>query len=198
VEIRSEGPTLVDWMCENIFPHEQSVRQWLRRSRIGNREDDVIQEAYCRLAGLPNPCSIAAPRAYFFQVARNILLEQVRRDRIVRIESVAEIERLSIIDHAPSPERQVSDRDEMARVAQFISELPARRRTIFVMRKVEGLSQKVIAERVGVTENVVEKEIAAGLRDLLKAMSESSMVWATDRPARGMNVKRNERISRNR
>jgi RNA polymerase sigma-70 factor (ECF subfamily) len=183
-------------MSEHIFPHEPSLRRWLKRFSRTGREDDIVQEAYCRLAGLADPYLIVSPRAYFFQVARSIVLEQVRRERIVRIESVAEIDRLRIVDNTPSPERSVSDREEMAWVARLIEELPVRRRQIFKLRKVEGLSQREIAERVGVTENVVEKEIAAGLRTLLKALSDGLAGGQSGRPTVELDLKRNERLSR--
>jgi RNA polymerase sigma factor (sigma-70 family) len=187
---------LVEWMSQNIFPHEHLVRRWLKGSLRNGREDDVIQEAYCRLAGLSDPFVIVSPKAYFFQVARSIVLKQIRRDRIVRIECVAEMERLSIVDDAPSPETQVSDREEMAWVAQLINGLPTRRRDIFLMRKVEGMSQRAIAERMNVTENVVEKEIAAGLRVVLKAMSDGARASHPARLAVETDRKRDERSFR--
>ena len=179
VRTREEEAQFIEWMRRSIFPREQEVRRWLRRTTKDGREDDVIQEAYCRLAALPDPCSIAQPRAYFFQVARSIVLEQFRRDRVVRIDCVAEIDRLRIVDATPSPERVAACREELVRVARIIGEMPMRRRMIFTMRKVEGLSQREISQRMGVTENVVEKEIAAGVRDLVRTLSADSSRWAS-------------------
>ena len=76
----------VRWLAHKILPHEQDVRVWLKRSLVtSNDVDDVVQEAYCRLANLKAVEQIESPRAYFFQTARSVVLEQMRRARIVRI-----------------------------------------------------------------------------------------------------------------
>ena len=96
----------VRWLGQEIFPHEQDVRAWLRRSLVtSNDVDDVIQESYCRLANLKAVEQIESPRAYFFQTARSVVLEQMRRARIVRIDAVTEIDALRIEWDEPSPER---------------------------------------------------------------------------------------------
>ena len=79
----------VRWLAREILPHEQDVRIWLKRSLVtSNDVDDVVQEAYCRLANLKAVEQIESPRAYFFQTARSVVLEQMRRARIVRIDAV--------------------------------------------------------------------------------------------------------------
>ncbi len=163
---------VIAWVARDVLPHESDVRKWIRRfGANGVDEDDVIQEAYCRLATLRDSESVRSARAYFFTVARNIILEQLRRDRIVHIDSVAEIDRLNIVDEGPSPERNFSGREELTRVRLLIEELPQRCRTIFTMRKVQGLSQREISRRMGVTENVVEKEVVKGLRVILDRLA---------------------------
>src|SRR5690606_3973740 len=117
---------------------------------------------------------VVSGRAYFFTVARNIVLKQLRRERVVRIDAVAEIDALGIVDGEPSAERAVSGRQELARVQRLIDELPERCRLVFQMRKIDALSQKEVAARLGVSENVVEKEAARGLRLILQRLGEET------------------------
>ena len=117
---------------------------------------------------------VVSGRAWFFAVARNIVLKQMRRDRIVRIDAVAEIDALGIVDYEPSAERAVSGRQELARVQRLIEALPERCRLIFTMRKIDGLPQKEIAARLRVSENIVEKEAAKGLRLVLQGLGEEA------------------------
>jgi RNA polymerase sigma-70 factor (ECF subfamily) len=42
---------------------------------------------------------------------------------------------------------------------------------VFLLRRIEGLSQRQTAERLGVTENVVEKEVARGLRIIMAELA---------------------------
>lgn len=161
------------WFAREILPHEGDVRRWLARAFVMSGDiDDVVQEAYCRLADIGDRERIVSPRAYFFETARSIVLEQMRRARIVRIEAVTEIDALCIEGDEPSPERVASGRKELERVMQLIEALPERSRRIFEMRKIQGLSQKEISRRMGVSENVVENEAARGLKAILAALAE--------------------------
>jgi len=170
----SEGRArIVAWLGREILPHEAAVRAWLRRSFAAAGDvDDILQETYCRLAALSTIDHIAEPRGYFFQAARSVALEQIRRARVVRIETVSEIEALDLALEDPSAERIVSSRRELERVRGLIAALPERCRRIFEMRKIEGVPQREIARRLGVSENVVENEAVRGLRAILAAMTE--------------------------
>jgi RNA polymerase sigma-70 factor (ECF subfamily) len=129
--------------------------------------DDVIQEAYCRLAAMDDVTHVGNGRAYLFQTSRNIVLEQVRRSKIVRFENLADLGSLNVVDDAPPIERVLSGAKELQRVAQLIEQLPARCREVFVLRRVHGVSQREIAKTLGVTEAAVEKHAARGLKSIL-------------------------------
>jgi RNA polymerase sigma factor (sigma-70 family) len=163
---------IVAWVASQILPHEADVRRWLRRALVPGDVDDVIQEAFCRIAGLEDVSRIASARAYFFQVARNVVLEQMRRARVVQIDTVAEMEALHLIDESPSPERIAGARHELARVQRLISALPGRCRRIFELRKVHDMSQREIARQLNVSENTVEKQASRGLMLIMRALAE--------------------------
>lgn len=164
---------IVDWVAREIFPHEADVRAWLRRSSLRtSEEDDVIQEAYCRLLTVQSPADIRQPRAYFFTVARSIVLESFRRARVVRIDAVAEVAMFDSIDPAAPVEQTLSDRQELQRVEAGLARLPSRCREIFLLRRVHGLSQREVALRLNITENVVGKQTARALDLLLRALSD--------------------------
>lgn len=147
-----------------------------------------MQECYYRLSLLDSVDAIVTPRAYLFTVARNIALQQMRRARIVRIETLTEIDAARIESDAPSPERIASGRQELARVRSLIAALPDRCRQIVEMRKIDGLSQKEIARRLGVSEAVVENEASRGLRAVLRQLTghdaETPMNRSRDEPVR--------------
>jgi RNA polymerase sigma-70 factor (ECF subfamily) len=162
---------IIAWVGSQVLPHEAALRAWLRSSGTSiDQIDDIVQETYCRLAGLSSVAHIANGRAYLFQTARNVMLEQIRRARIVRIDSMTELEALSISDSEPSPEQVAGDRRELRRIQELIEGLPDRCRRIFELRRIHGMSQREIARRLGVSENVVEMQAVRGLRLILKAL----------------------------
>lgn len=178
--VEGDRRKLLAWLGGRVLPHEAEVRGWLTRA-LNNPSDveDVIQEAYCRLWSTTNPEQITNPRAYFFRVARNVVIDEMRKARVVRIETVAEIDELKAVSDDATPENVVSARAELRRVRQLIDGLSPRCRQIFEMRKIEGLSQKEIATKLGVSENIVENEASRGLKQILKAMEEGG---GEDRP----------------
>jgi RNA polymerase sigma-70 factor (ECF subfamily) len=179
--LKQSRAEIVAFVGSQILPHEADLRAWLRRSGSPPADvDDIVQEAYCRLAALDSITHIGNGRAYLFRTARNIAIEKIRRARIVRIDCVTEIDALSVVDDEPSPERIVAGRRELGRVQRLIEGLPERCRQIFTLRRIHGLSQKEVAARLGITENVVETQSIRGLRLILRALTETA---AQDHPA---------------
>ena len=183
---------IVAWVGRHILPHEADVRAWLRRCGASPEDaDDIVQEAYCRLATLDSVAHIVNGRAYLFQTARNIGIERLRRAKIVRIDHLTEIELADVVDSGPSPERITADRNELRRVQALIEELPDRCRQIFKLRRIHGVPQREVARLLSVTENVVELQVMRGVRLILKRLAEDegsaapqTAPAADDRPAR--------------
>ncbi|WP_324749807.1 RNA polymerase sigma factor [Sphingomonas sp. LY54] len=156
------------WFLRNILPHEPALRNWLaRRQSAGLDVDDIIQEAYAILADLESVEGIRHPRAYLFQVARSVITKHVRRARIVSIQAIGDLAQLQLADDSPSPEQVAIARNEWERLVHAIGAMPAKTQQAFILRRVEGLSQREIAARMTISENTVEKHISRGLRFLI-------------------------------
>ena len=98
------------WTAREIVPHEARVRRWLARSRLSPEDiDEVMQEAYCRIAMLPSVEHIDRPLSYIFAIARNLLLRRMKRQQVVVLEAFSEIENWYDED-APTPEEQAASR----------------------------------------------------------------------------------------
>jgi RNA polymerase sigma-70 factor (ECF subfamily) len=169
-QCRSE---IVAWVGSNIVPHEADLRVRLRRMAVPEEEiGDIVQDSYLRIARLDSIAHIRSGRAYLFTTARAVFLQRVRRDKIVRIDSLTEAEALRLYDSDPGPERRVSARLELARIRALIDALPDRCRQIFELRRIEGVPQREIAERLGIAEHTVEAQSRRGLKLILKALAE--------------------------
>ena len=158
------------WIAREILPHEPALRAWLRHRRVAGLEvDDIIQETYAVLADLAAVDHILSPRAYAFQTARSLIVRHCRRAKIVRMDALDDGDFDAIALDAPSPEQHASAREELRHVADLIGRLPARCREALMLRRVEGLSQREVARRMGISEHTVEKHIGRALRDLVRA-----------------------------
>lgn len=155
---------LAQWVAREIMPHEPRMRAWFVKRRIAHDVvDELMQDAYCRVAMLETVEHIECPHAYFFSICRNLLARRLKRQQIAPFEAISEIE--SYRDSGlPSPEEQVATRMAFERVRSLLAELPERCRRVVELRKIEGWSQKEIAAHMGMTEKAVEKQVWVGVR----------------------------------
>jgi len=157
------------WLGRQVLPHEPALRAWLRRRRLGGLDvDDIIQETYSRLMTAESVQHVHDARSYTFQVAGSVVIDQLRRMKVVSIASLPDFDYLEVVSDEPSPERQVIDRDELHRLAGMIARLPGRIREVFTLRRVYGLSQREVAEKMGIAESTVEKHMARGFLLMLE------------------------------
>lgn len=169
----AEWGALSAWVGREILPHERDLRQWLQRRFISESEvEDIVQECYCRLAQLSDFRKIDEPRAYLFTIARRLAQHQRKRASVVRMEALDDFDGIQVQDDTPGPDRIAAGRQELRRAQAALATLSERARRIFIMRRVDGLSQKEIAATLGVSEAVVENDASRSLRAILKYMTD--------------------------
>ena len=157
------------WLGRHVLPHEPMLRAWLSRRRLGGMDvDDIIQETYSRLMTAESVQHVHDARSYAFQVAGSVVIDHLRRMKVVSIASVPDMDILDVVSEEPSPERQVIDRDELHRLAGMIARLPGRVREVFTLRRVYGLSQREVAQKMGIAESTVEKHMSRGFLLMLE------------------------------
>jgi RNA polymerase sigma-70 factor (ECF subfamily) len=119
---------------------------------------DVLQETYLRLEGIREIGPVRSPKGYLFRIALNIANDRRRAES--RRLTVDEVDRLlDIPDDRPDAARVMEDRSEVEMLRRAIAELPERRRKVLVLARVEGVPNREIAERLGVTVRTVEIDL---------------------------------------
>jgi RNA polymerase sigma factor (sigma-70 family) len=153
------------WFAEEVKPHEASLRSYLRHSLGPVTEvDDLTQECYARLLRERERGKVRSIRGFLFTVARNAVRDLLRRRSVVVATDVSENTPLPVLEEGPTLVESISRREELALLEEAICALPERCRSVFLLRKIQGLSQKEIATRLGVSENNVETLVVKGAR----------------------------------
>jgi RNA polymerase sigma-70 factor (ECF subfamily) len=156
------------WLSRFVLPHEPALRAWLRRNRIAGLDiDDVVQETYAKLAALESVAEVRDPRTYTFQTAHSVVLTYIRRARIVPIRAAVDMDELDAAEYELSLEREWEGRDELRRLGEVIDALPDKCREVFILRRVEGLSQREVSQQLGLAESTIEKHMARGIKVLM-------------------------------
>lgn len=133
--------------------------------RVQSRElaADIVQDIYLRIATHDSAVPVENPLAFFYRVAGNLIIDRLR-EQAVRArhddpDSMAE----DVADNAPGSEAQIAGQQRLQLLSQAISELPARCREVFILRKIEHLEFDDIARRMGISRNMVEKHLRKAL-----------------------------------
>ncbi len=154
----------INHLVQALHPHERELRSYLRgRFPSLSDVDDLIQETYARLLRARNRGRATLNRAYLFVVARNVGIDLIRRNRAVPIERLDSLQSLSVVDDKPDAAETVSHHQELALLADAMQSLPRRCREILLLRRIEGLSHRDIAERLGIAEGTVNAQLAIGI-----------------------------------
>jgi len=136
----------------------------LRRGRTADDADDLVQEAWMRLAAYERETPVAEPEAFLMRAALNLSID-THRARTLRGEQLLADE-LLLVDTAPGTEATVLARERLVRLGVCLGRLSERTRTIYLENRIEGMSYLQIAQRHGLSVSAVEKHIARATMQL--------------------------------
>jgi len=159
------GEPLDTWFKREILSHEEFLMRFL--ARVWPHRDelaDIRQEAYARVYEAAQKARPQAPKAFLFTTARHLMADRVRRERIVSIRAGGDTEFLSVLVDEISPEQRASANEELVRLARAFDRLSVKCREVVWLRRVKELTQKEVAERLGLSEKTVEKHLRTGAR----------------------------------
>ena len=136
------------------------------RLRCHASAEDVAQEAYLRLS--VHASHVRNPRAFLFEAAANLMRNVVRGKRRLAA-FVQSVEHLAADTDARTPERQALAAETLQRVEHAIRNLPPQCGRVFYLHRFEGLTQREIADRLGISTTAVEKSMRRAFAKLMEA-----------------------------
>jgi len=171
--IDDEG--LEDWFCREVLPLERSLTHFIRRNtRVADDVLDLRHDVYeLAIAGARKGLPLAT-RAYLFTIARNHLINQAKRARIVPFDLVADLEAIDKNVDLLEAERHLDARDALRQVQAGLENLSPRVREIVRLRKIEGLNVQETAERLGIGKDAVNHQVMMGMKALADFMEGGS------------------------
>lgn len=132
--------------------------------------EDILQETYIKSFEANNKKQIKSPQAYMVKTARNLALNHIARASVRCNISAETNDAPPVYANAPLVDDQVELEKRFKLYCDAVQSLPVHCRRVFVLRQVYGLSQKEIAQRLGISEKTVEYHIGKGLYKCRKYM----------------------------
>lgn len=130
----------------------------MRRGRTAQDADDLVQEAWVRLACYERDRPVAEPEAFLMRAALNLSIDAYRADSR-RGEHVV-LDDTLLVDAAPGIEATLLARERMTHLAECLGRLNSKTRDIFLAHRVDGMSYQQIASHHQLSVSAVEKHIA--------------------------------------
>ncbi|MFS1525691.1 RNA polymerase sigma factor [Microbulbifer sp. 2304DJ12-6] len=158
-------------LLERLFAdHGQALVRFVARI-VKSPEDaeDITQHAYLRLQKLSDKKELDNPRAYLYQIANNLAVDQLRRGKLhvdyisQQLPADGESDGAEHIDHQ-SPERVLAARQQLQSIYETMDKLPVKCRQAFLLHRARGLSYSEIAREMRISVSSVEKYILQALK----------------------------------
>lgn len=154
-----------------VSDHGVALEKYLAR-KLGNPEDaaELAQEAFIRLHRLEQPENLENARAFLYQVASNLAVDQLRRRQLhykyLNVEKgLAENGEWQDPNAAgASPEQIVGAQEKLAAIQAAVDELPFKVKQAFLLHRQSGMPYSAIAEQLQVSVSSVEKYILQALK----------------------------------
>jgi RNA polymerase sigma factor (sigma-70 family) len=153
-------------LVERLFmEHRGSLQSFLYR-RVRRHPDaaELAQEVYVRMLRVPDMTAIRNPEAYLYTVASNLAKEHARHQRregaTLDVDDPLVQEQLGVLVAFGG---QLDTAQRVTRLREVLQQLPPKCQAAVVLQYWHGLSYEEIAQRLGVSTNMVKKYLSQAL-----------------------------------
>ncbi|MDR1414773.1 MAG: RNA polymerase sigma-70 factor [Odoribacteraceae bacterium] len=149
--------------------HKGLISYAYRILRDAELASDTVQEAFCHLYEHRKKIAITLSiKSYLYKTVYNACLDAIKHRKVQHNYIDRELLDFYFSKIVQTPEAEMSLYNESVseELRKTIARLPERCRTIFVLSKYEGLSNKQIAERLQISEKTVEAQMTRALSRL--------------------------------
>lgn len=161
---------------EEIYNH-YSKELFFYAFRILNENnvcEDVVQNVFLDLWVKRKTLRIENLKAYLYRCVKNQVLNKIRDRKI----SDEELTRINIIDLGMDSSGHIEFDDLEKILNQQVSALPTRCRQIFELSRFEHMSNKEIAEKLGISVQGVKNQISKALMRIRQQLMDEEIILA--------------------
>jgi RNA polymerase sigma-70 factor (ECF subfamily) len=158
-----------------VLPHLDAayrLARWLLRNE--HDAEDAVQDACVRALRYFHTFAGGNARAWFLRIVRHVCWSRRANGFPLQTDSFDE-ERHSATESTLDPETRLIQIDDVALVGRALSTLPDRFRELVVLRELEGLSYRELADVIGVPLGTVMSGLSRARQALRRALTDQQM-----------------------
>jgi RNA polymerase sigma-70 factor (ECF subfamily) len=153
-----------------VIPHlgaAYNLARWLTRN--DHDAEDVTQEAYLRALKFFDGFRGGDGRAWLLAIVRNTCFTWLKRNHPKEIQSTID-DQVETLESDVSPEAELIQKADAQVIRRALEDLPAEYREVIVLREMEELSYKEIAELIDIPLGTVMSRLARARKRLQEAV----------------------------
>lgn len=159
----------------------------LKKTGDESLTSDILQEVYIKMqAKLPELRDETKLSSWLYQISRNTIIDHFRQTQ----------KELQFKKDLPPPLPSAPENELTHRLASWIpfaiEELPEKYRQALYLTEIEGISQKELAERLGISYSGAKSRVQRG-REMLKATILACCEVATDKYGNVLNIQKRKK-----
>ncbi|MNM89063.1 putative RNA polymerase sigma factor FecI [compost metagenome] len=149
---------------------KELLRFLTRQVKCTELAADLHQEAWLRFRRRESGQEIGNLRAFLYRIVRNLVIDHRRQQDAIPAQEEISAE---LVSEQPGPERVASDSQRLERLQAVLQELPPHLRQALLWNRLDGLTQREIGERLGVSERMAGRYILKALEHCQQHMDVS-------------------------
>ena len=157
-----------------LLPHlsaAYNLARWLTGDN--QNAEDLVQEAYLRAWKSFDSFTGSDGRAWLFSIVRNTCYSWLRRNGPGKLDDVFDEEIHSDENETLNPETVLLQNQDRQLLREAVEELPLEFREVLIMRELEGLSYREIADAAALPVGTVMSRLARARKRLQMRLSEA-------------------------
>jgi RNA polymerase sigma factor (sigma-70 family) len=155
-----------------LLPHlaaAYNLARWLARN--DHDAEDLVQEAYLRAFKAFDSFHGGDGRGWILAIVRNTCYSWLQQNRNQELAQVFDEELHTVEGHSRSPEAMLLRNADAQLLRDALEKLPVEFREILVLRELEGMSYREIADLAGIPVGTVMSRLARGRERLQRQLT---------------------------
>ena len=160
---------------EAIMPHldaAYNLARWLTRNE--HDAQDVVQDAFLRAFKFFEGFHGGNSRSWLLSIVRNTTYTWLRKNRRPELATVFDEEKHDVEDTASNPEVLLLKNADRQDIMKAVEELPVEFREVIILRELEGMSYREIADMTDVPVGTVMSRLARARKQLQQTLGQRS------------------------